>query len=125
MDDFIKIKAYNLETILAEKLQTVFNKSIYNSRSKDFYDIYIIHKLKIDQINTCDLRKAFLRTCAYRKTDFTKKYADGLLNTLAENEQMLTRWKNYIKKNAFAKGIEFKTVITSCKNITNLIFKNK
>ena len=45
-DNFLKIYAYNIETILAEKIQTVYQRGIFNSRSKDFYDIYILYHLK-------------------------------------------------------------------------------
>lgn len=45
-NDVLKFKAYNYETIIAEKMQTILFRGIANSRSKDFYDLYIIHKLK-------------------------------------------------------------------------------
>lgn len=122
-NDFIDFKAYNLETILAEKLQTVFHRGLLNSRSKDFYDIYIIRKLKMNEINPDNLKFAFSKTCDYRNTHFSKDDVMKLFSNLAANEQVIQRWKNYTKRNSFASGISFDDVIASCKEFTEIVFE--
>lgn len=121
-NDFLDFKAYNLETILAEKLQTVFQRGLLNSRSKDFYDIYIIQKLKTSEITKENLRIAFERTCGYRNTYFSKDDVIKLLSNLIANEQVVLRWKNYTKKNSYAKGIHFDEAIKACKEFAEIIF---
>lgn len=61
-DGVIRFKAYNLETVLAEKLQTILARSVLNSRCKDFYDIFIIGKLRSEQVDLADLKSAFEKT---------------------------------------------------------------
>lgn len=38
--------AYNLETIMAEKLETVVSRGDQNTRPRDYYDVYILAKLQ-------------------------------------------------------------------------------
>ncbi len=121
-EDILNFKAYNLETILAEKLQTIYNRGLFNSRSKDFYDVYIIHKLKMDEINCENLKEAFAKTCEYRKTHFSKEDTNNLLKEIEMDRQALNRWKNYARKNSFAKNISFEMVIESCKFMTDIVF---
>lgn len=122
-EDILNFKAYNLETILAEKLQTIYSRGLFNSRSKDFYDVYIIHKLKMGEINCENLKEAFAKTCGYRETNFSKEDVNILLKELETHIQTLNRWKNYARKNSFAKNISFETVIESCKFMTNIVFE--
>ncbi len=122
VEDILNFKAYNLETILAEKLQTIYNRGLFNSRSKDFYDVYIIHKLKMNEINRENLKEAFAKTCEYRKTNFSKEDVNNLLKELKADTQVLNRWKNYARKNSFAKNISFEMVIESCKFMTDIVF---
>lgn len=109
--------------LLAEKLQTIYSRGLFNSRSKDFYDVYIIHKLKMDEINCENLKEAFAKTCGYRETIFSKEDVNTLLKELETDIQALNRWKNYARKNSFAKNIPFETVIESCKFMTNIVFE--
>ena len=91
-DSLFKICAYNIETILAEKIHTVYYRGIFNSRSKDFYDIYILYRLKSEKINYDMLRNACQNTFKYRSTDFI-------------------RWKNYQMRFRYAEEISFDEVI--------------
>lgn len=122
-NDFLDFKAYNLETIIAEKLQTVFYRGLLNTRSKDFYDIFIIRKLKMNEINKENLKLAFEKTCAYRNTHFSKNEAFGLLEKISFSEQMSLQWKNYTKKNSFAADISFSDVVDACRDMTELVFQ--
>lgn len=122
-EDTLDFQAYNLETVMAEKIQTVYNRGLLNSRSKDFYDIYIIYKLKWNEINIPDLKAAFKKTCEYRETIFTKESAFNVLLKLEKDELIKSRWLNYVKKNDFAFGIKFDEVMQSCKTVTEILFE--
>lgn len=122
-EDTLDFQAYNLETVMTEKIQTVFNRGLLNSRSKDFYDIYIIYKLKWNEINISDLKEAFKKTCEYRETIFSKETANEVLSKLEKDEQIKKRWFNYVKKNDFASGIEFDDVMKTCEVITDILFE--
>jgi len=118
----IAFRAYNLETVVAEKLQTILFRGLLNSRCKDYYDIYIINQLQRNNINIPDLKKSFEVTCQYRKTPFKKEEALLILDEISGSNILQTRWNNYAKKASFAKDITFETTIESCKEILDCIF---
>lgn len=118
----IAFRAYNLETVLAEKLQTIFTLGLINSRCKDYYDIYIIKQLQWNNINVSDLKRAFETTCQYRKTPFKKEDVLAFFEEISNSEIFLARWKNYAEKSSFAKDVPFGATIESCKSILDFIF---
>lgn len=121
-NETIAFRAYNLETVVAEKLQTILFRGLLNSRCKDYYDIYIIHQLQWHKISIPDLRKSFETTCLYRKTPFEKEKSLLILEEISKSDIFQTRWKNYAKKSSFAKGISFEATIEACKEILDCIF---
>ena len=118
----ITFRAYNLETVVAEKLQTILFRGLLNSRCKDYYDIYIINQLQWNNINIPDLKKSFEGTCRYRKTPFEKEESILILEEVSKSGILQTRWKNYAKKSSFAKDVPFEATIESCKEILDCIF---
>ena len=121
-NETIAFRAYNLETVVAEKLQTILFRGLLNSRCKDYYDIYIIKQSQWININIPDLRKSFEATCQYRKTPFEKEKSLLILDEISKSDILQTRWKNYAKKSSFAKGVPFEATIESCKEILDCIF---
>ena len=121
-NETIAFRAYNLETVVAEKLQTILFRGLLNSRCKDYYDIYIINQLQRNNINIPDLKKSFETTCQYRKTPFKKEEALLLLEEISKSDILQTRWKNYAKKSSFAKDVPFEATIESCKEILDCVF---
>ena len=121
--DILNFKAYNLETVLAEKIQTVYNRGLLNSRSKDFYDIYIIYKVKWNEINVSDFKEAYKKTCEYRQTIFIKKTIVDIISHLKNDEQIKLRWLNYANKNDFASGIDFNDVMKVCEDISDILYE--
>lgn len=71
--------SYNLETIIAEKLETVASRKTDNSRSKDFYDLYLLFNLKSDNLDKNKQREAVNTTFAYRNTELD---ANSILSDL-------------------------------------------
>ena len=121
-NETIAFRAYNLETVVAEKLQTILFRGLLNSRCKDYYDIYIIHQLQWRKISIPDLRKSFETTCQYRKTPFEREKTLLILEEISKSDILQTRWKNYAKKSSFAKNVPFEATIESCKEILDCIF---
>jgi hypothetical protein len=106
----IEIKSYTIETLLAEKLQTIMDKRIGNSRMKDFYDIYILLKLNKNLFDLKVLNKAIDTTFEYRKTIIDKVEFKELLNILEEDASFISRWNNFVSKNYYVDEIHFKDV---------------
>ena len=121
-DETLHFKAYNYETILAEKLQTILFRGVTNSRSKDFYDVYIIYKLKWNGIDTNILKEAFINTCNYRGTKFGKEESLDILNDIVKDSRMSARWTAYSKKNKYVGNIKFEETIEATLMILKTIF---
>ena len=97
----IKVWSYNLETLLAEKLQTVLARSVANTRMRDFYDIYILWNLENESIDRDLLRDAYKATAHSRKTEKEIDKADEIMEQIALNEYMETLWNNYKSSNSY------------------------
>lgn len=106
------IIAYTIETILAEKLQTIYSRSFLNSRSKDFYDVYILSKLKKSEIDSQQLLTACQRTFDYRGTELDFDKFINLLETFKTDSTQNHQWENYSKKYSYTKGITFNDILT-------------
>ncbi|SCZ80239.1 nucleotidyl transferase AbiEii/AbiGii toxin family protein [Acidaminobacter hydrogenoformans] len=111
-DDIIPLMSYNTETMLAEKLETIIRRSLSNSRSKDFYDIYILWKLYKDSIDLNMLNVAINRTFEYRGTLWNRQSMLLLLDEIISDTNMNTRWMAWQKRNHFAKDINFEKLIS-------------
>ena len=120
-DKFFEICAYNIETMLAEKIQTVYKRGAFNSRSKDFYDIYILYHLKKEEIDFERLKKACQNTFGHRNTDFNTDAILNVLSNLKIERDLRTRWGSYQKRFSYAGEISFDdvmdTMIELVKNI--------
>ena len=107
----IRVWAYNLETILAEKAETILQRSVLNTRPRDFYDVYIIVKTKRQEINTKTFIAALKATSERRGSLQALQGKDRILSTIQLDPTMRQRWVRYCKENYYAEGIEFDDVI--------------
>ena len=104
----IKIWAYNIETVLAEKIETIFSRMETNTRTRDYYDIYLIIKMYSNRINANHLKRAVKETFKKRKYNNDPSIA---LTYIKNSDILKERWINYSSKNLYAKGIEYDNVI--------------
>lgn len=120
-DENFPIIAYTIETVLAEKLQTIYSRSFLNSRSKDFYDIYILLKLKKDDIDLAQLKMACERTFSYRETELNFNNIIQLLETFKSDPTQQQQWQNYSKKYSYTKGISFSEILDEMIRLVSLL----
>lgn len=109
--------AYNPETVLAEKLETIITRGIANTRPRDFYDIYILHQLRGHEYDKSVLKNALLETASKRKSISAISNYKAVLNGIAESEQMKGFWKKYQTDFNYANGISF---VDICHLITQI-----
>ena len=103
----IRVLAYNLSTILAEKLETVVSRGNQNTRPRDYYDIYILSKLQAKNIDVDSLKAALSATTAKRgSSELMMQYAE-IMRTVKSSDVMKRQWDNYRKDFDYAAGIEF------------------
>ncbi len=110
-DRNIEILAYNLETILAEKFETIISRGILNTRARDFYDIYILTTLQEKNINKDDFKNALTSTATKRET--LEKINDSLsiIEEIKEDKTIQDIWKAYTKRFVYANDIAFEDSI--------------
>ena len=113
----IPVWSYNLETILAEKFESVIKRGITGTRIRDFYDIYMLMGTKEEEINKKLLKTAINLTSEHREsTDLIKDW-EHTLEILANDEEMQKRWKVYQKTYFYAKDIEYGDLIKSIEKV--------
>ena len=106
-DRSISILAYNLETIMAEKLETVISRGDQNTRPRDYYDIYILAKLQYSNIEFNSLKAALNATAQKRGSSEVLKSYHKIMDTVRNSEIMQKQWKNYQKDFEYATDIAF------------------
>lgn len=120
-DRSISLWSYNLETILAEKLQTVLARGILNTRMRDFYDIRMLLDTYEDKVNKVVLKDAFAATCNKRGTDHLQEQAEEIIKIIEADEQLQVLWKAYQKKYSYAAEIDYASVINGVRKLMNWI----
>ena len=113
--EVLPLKVYSLESVISEKLETVLSKGIANSRSKDFYDLYILRKTQIKNVNVDILKQAFEKTREYRNFYIDKEDALSMLEMLKENSFVDARWIAYCKNSKYVGNLPFEEVIMAIK----------
>lgn len=109
-DRTINVLAYNLSTILAEKLETVISRGEQNTRPRDYYDIYILSKLRHDEIDYDALKMALDATVQKRGTVGIFEQYHEIISNVQKSEVMNHQWKNYKNEFEYATEIGFEEV---------------
>ena len=115
-DRTISVLTYNKETLLAEKMQTIINRGIANTRLRDFYDVYSIMSFYGEQIEKRILYDAFSATCEKRKTIFSKDNIEVTLHLISDDLQMAELWAQFQKSNFYVGDLAWKNVIGYVEN---------
>jgi len=114
---YINILAYNIETVLAEKFETIITRGITNSRMRDYYDIYILTTTQTFNIGT--FGEALKKTIEKRHTIQQMSDILGVINTISDNADMIGLWKRYQKKYKYAANITWEMAINAVKYLAD------
>ena len=110
-DKRIEVWAYNIETILAEKIETILRRSVLNTRPRDFYDVFILTKTYRQSIDQNVLKTALNATAQKRMSLDAIKNSNAIVRTIQADSTMRTRWDRYCREYYFASGISFDEVV--------------
>lgn len=116
----INVLAYTVETILAEKLETIISRGNQNTRSRDFYDVYILNTLQKKNIDNQILKEAFAATVKKRGTEHIVTNYKEIIETVLKSSVMKDQWARYQKEFDYAKDIRFED---TCK-VANELMQN-
>ena len=116
-DRTLKIMTYNIDSIIAEKFQTVIARGILNSRMKDYYDLYYLITYK--EFSKENLKKAIIKTFNKRDTEIDK--IDDVLSEIKESEFLGEMWTSYSKQYSYSNNIKFEQVLSVIETLKKLI----
>ena len=120
----IPIMTYTIETILAEKFETISSRNITTTRARDFYDLYMIYSIYKDKIDKGILRKAIERTSKYRGSFETALQYKEIVELFRESETPKELWKKYTQNNPYTKDVDFLDTISIYEEIGTVINVN-
>ena len=110
--------AYNIETVMAEKVETILRRGVFNTRPRDFYDAYILATMqKFDKAVFEDALKA---TANHRDTARQIEDVPGILRNIEESPELKTMWERYRKQFTYAAGIEYEQIINVLKTLLGI-----
>lgn len=116
-DRKLQIMTYNIESIIAEKFQTVVSRGILNSRMKDYYDLYYLVTYK--EFSKENLKQAITKTFEKRNTNL--KEIENTLSKIKESSFIKELWENYSKKHRYTENIKFEEIINTIYKIRDII----
>lgn len=117
-DSYVDVWSYNIETVIAEKLETILRRAEANSRIRDYYDLYLIYTKGWNDIKIDDLRKAIYKTFEKRN------YYGNIEETVAilkDSEIIKNRWNSYKKKYEYANDIDYEEIMKCVEEIIKVI----
>jgi len=121
----IPVMTYTIESVIAEKFETISSRNITTTRARDFYDLYMLYYLYKDKIDKNILRKAIERTSEYRNSIKSISQYKEIVDLFKISQTTKTLWEKYIKSNPYAKDINFLETITVYEKIGECLIKNE
>lgn len=124
-DKRVLVKAYPLETIIAEKYETIIRRNIGNTRARDFYDLYMLYNLKTDMIRWDILKQAIIATATKRNSlEDLKDYIE-IIEEMKESDYLVGIWNNYQSANTYTGKVNFNDALIAAKSIGDGIINSQ
>lgn len=110
--------AYNIETVMAEKVETILRRGVFNTRPRDFYDAYILTTTQ--KFDRAVFENALKATANHRGTVRQIEDVPGILQNIEESPELKTMWERYRKQFTYAAGIEYEQIINVLKTLLGI-----
>ena len=121
-DRNISIMAYNLETVVAEKIETILSRGTTTTRMRDYYDIYILMKLHVAELDKAMLKEAFARTGEHRGSYYNIwTNLESIFQDIKQSDDLEQLWKRYQSKNEYASSIDWENALLELSKAINMI----
>ena len=117
-DEYIKIMAFNKETIIAEKFETLIKDTETDTRAKDFYDLYVLIKEYWNELDKTNLIKAIRNTCKRRESLYILDELEERFDFIKESAILQGEWDKYQISHLYARDINYADIM---KNINLII----
>lgn len=106
---------YNIETVMAEKIETILRRSVFNTRPRDFYDVYILATTQ--KFNKTVFKEALNATASHRGTAQQIVDMSGILHNIEESPELIAMWGKYCKQFDYAKDIAYEQIMAVLKKL--------
>ena len=120
-DKTVPVMAYTLETVLAEKYETIIRRNIGTTRARDYYDLHTLYRSRKSEIRVDVLKAAVLHTAQKRESLEDIKDWKDILKDLREEPQMYQLWDNYIAENKYIGNLKFHVVLDTVEEIAQIL----
>ncbi len=117
----VSIYSYPIETVLAEKLETILSRNVTNTRARDFYDIYLLYNTQWEKVDISDLKEALIATGTNRDSLDEIDANSEIMEDISTSRTIITSWERYQSENAYAREIELKNILIVISNILELL----
>lgn len=122
-DRSIEILAYNLETVIADKFETIISRNVDTTRARDFYDIYILWTTQQQNFDKKVLGQAIFKKFEYRESMNKLNNIDEIMEVIKESAVLKEHWENYQRKFSYAEEISYEDTVTVLEDIIRIINK--
>ncbi len=120
-DRSIEILAYNMETVIADKFETIISRNVDTTRARDFYDIYILWTTQQQNFDKELLGQAIVEKFKYRESTDKLNNIDEIMEVIKESDVLKEYWKNYQSKFSYAEDISYEDTLEVLEEIKKII----
>ena len=120
----ISILTYTIETIIAEKFETISSRNITTTRARDFYDLYMLYKLYKSKIDKNILKEAIILTSQHRNSYSLVLQYKEIVKLFYQSDSLKKLWTKYVQNNSYAKEISFNDTILIYEEIGSILENN-
>lgn len=120
-EEKLALLSYPLETVMAEKIETILSRGVASTRPRDYYDVHMISKLRWDEIDLGTLAMALENTMAKRESKFQIENYPAVLNQIKNSSVQNQRWEKYQREYYYAKNLSFEEVMGSVLSLVEKI----
>ena len=113
----IELWGYNIETVLAEKVETILRRGVFNTRPRDYYDVYILSTTQ--QYDRLLFEEALAATADYRGSTNSIMDRAGIMERISKSEDLQGMWEKYRKRFAYAESIGYEDIIRALNDLLN------
>ena len=117
----VPVMAYTLETVLAEKYETIIRRNIGTTRARDFYDLHTLYRSRKDVVQMEVLRAAVIHTAEKRDSVDDIRYWRDILKDIREEPQLYLLWDNYAADNKYIGDLKFNEVLDTVDEIAKIL----
>ena len=113
--DAFELWTYNVETILAEKVETILRRTVFTTRPRDYYDVFVLSKTQ--SYDPALLSQAIAATASHRGTLESVSDVDSILKTIESSKELELQWEKYRRQFAYARDITFDDTVRALRSV--------